>query len=109
MKAIIVLFIATIVTFSSFAQKSKGKSPIDTTTARIQYTCPNHPQMVSDQLGTCPKCNTAFVVDRRVSKQVKKVYSCTMHPDVVSDKPGKCSVCGMDMTEVKTKAKSKKS
>ena len=35
-------------------------------TARIEYTCPMHPEVVSDQSGKCPKCGM-FLVEREVS------------------------------------------
>lgn len=29
--------------------------------AKIQYTCPMHPEVVSDTTGTCPKCGMPLV------------------------------------------------
>lgn len=66
------------------------------------YSCPMHPEVVSNHPGTCAKCSSKLVADRRGSKQGTTVYTCSMHPDVVSDKPGKCPVCRMAM-EAKNK------
>ena len=33
---------------------------------RIEYTCPMHPEVISDEPGKCPKCGM-FLVERRVS------------------------------------------
>ncbi len=61
------------------------------------YTCPMHPEVVSNHPGTCAKCSSKLVVDRRGTKQAATIYSCSMHPNETSDKPGKCPVCGMEM------------
>jgi hypothetical protein len=62
-----------------------------------QYTCPMHPEVISDTPGKCPKCKMALVKkESRKIKELKSViYTCPMHPEVVSDKPGKCPKCKM--------------
>ncbi|MEJ7680342.1 MAG: heavy metal-binding domain-containing protein [Segetibacter sp.] len=67
------------------------------------YTCPMHPNVVSNNPGTCPKCISKLVVDRRGSKQAATVYTCGMHPDVSSATAGKCPICGMEMVAKKNK------
>ena len=39
----------------SSSQDKPGKS------AKVQYTCPMHPDVVSDSPGTCPKCHMDLV------------------------------------------------
>lgn len=63
------------------------------------YTCPMHPNVVSDKMGKCPSCGMDLV------EAAAKTYTCPMHPSVVSDKMGKCPSCGMDLVEKKTKSK----
>ena len=40
-----------------------GAAPAATTgpTAKATYTCPHHPEVVSDQPGKCPKCKMTLV------------------------------------------------
>jgi len=70
-----------------------------------QYTCPMHPEVVSDTSGKCPDCgmNLEQVPETAQPGQ----YTCPMHPEVISDKPGKCPECGMFLEKVSTPEKSK--
>jgi len=97
-KLIVLLFLATGVSFS-FAQTSKPQTPVSKSymNAKYVYTCPMHPEVITDKPGKCPKCGMTLV-----KKKVDKIYTCTMHPDVISDKPGKCPKCGMELVEKKT-------
>ena len=74
----------------------------------VQYTCPMHPEVITDKPGKCPKCGMTLV--KREAKKVKEeikqanvikaeVYTCPMHPDVKSDKSGKCPKCKMDLVK----------
>ena len=104
MKKLIVLMILFAGVSTPFAQTGKGKiseSKSDTT-ALFLYTCPMHPEVITDKAGKCPKCGMDLV-----KKKADKIYTCVMHPDVVSDKPGKCPKCGMDLVEKKSALKSK--
>jgi hypothetical protein len=101
-------------------------------TGKIIYTCPMHPEIISDKPGTCPKCgmnlvkkgsNTSMMKcsmmngmdmnkekvnnttqkDSTKTSSEKIVYTCPMHPEVQSDKQGNCSKCGMTLIEKKKK------
>jgi len=65
---------------------------------KVSYTCPMHPDVVSDKPGKCPKCGMDLVAKNQ-EPAVK--YTCPMHPDVLSDKPGKCPKCGMNLVPMK--------
>jgi transcription initiation factor IIE alpha subunit len=80
----------------SFAQTSKPKTPDSKSdsTAKYIYTCPMHPEIMTDKPGKCPKCGMTLV-----KKKVDKIYTCSMHPEVISDKPGTCPKCGMKLVE----------
>jgi hypothetical protein len=57
------------------------------------YTCPMHPEIISDKPGKCPKCKMNLV-----KKEIAGViYTCPMHPEVIKDKPGKCPKCKMNL------------
>jgi uncharacterized protein with PIN domain len=68
-----------------------------------QYTCPMHPEVMSNKPGKCPKCGMTLVKveAKKVKEAIAYVYTCTMHPEVISDKPGKCPKCGMTLVKVK--------
>jgi hypothetical protein len=102
-KLIIALFILAG-TVTTFAQNGKAKMAAtkSDTTAKFLYTCPMHPEVITDKPGKCPKCGMNLV-----KKKVDKIYTCAMHPDVVSDKPGKCPKCGMELIEKKSTTKMK--
>ena len=81
--------------------------------AKQRYTCPMHPEVISDHPGECPKCGMTLVPMKQLSPtnsapqkaetnsaakpQAKQLYTCPMHPNVISDKPGKCPKCEMDL------------
>lgn len=58
-----------------------------------KYTCPMHPEVVSDKMGSCPKCGMALEPMAPMASRVE--YTCPMHPEVVKDGPGSCPICGM--------------
>jgi hypothetical protein len=48
--------------FSSCGSKSTKEKPATTKeVAKVQYTCPMHPEVISDKPGDCPKCGMALV------------------------------------------------
>lgn len=96
MKKIILMSVLAMAIFAGItatvsAQDSKPK----TETAKVEYTCSMHPDVISDKPGQCPKCGMDLV--KKEVQKVKVIYTCPMHKDVVSDKPGKCSKCGMKL------------
>ena len=61
----------------------------------VVYTCPMHPEVVSQEPGRCPKCGMALIAS--AVPEAAMTYSCPMHPEVVSDQPGSCPKCGMKL------------
>ena len=59
----------------------------------VVYTCPMHPDVVSDEPGSCPKCGMKLLAQAAEAT----TYVCPMHPEVTSDKPDRCPKCGMKL------------
>ena len=59
----------------------------------VIYVCPMHPEVVSEQPGTCPKCGMKLLA--QAAEEI--TYVCPMHPEVTSDKPDRCPKCGMKL------------
>jgi FtsP/CotA-like multicopper oxidase with cupredoxin domain len=54
------------------------------------YTCPMHPEVVSEEPGRCPSCGMKLMA-------MTPTYMCPMHPEVVSEEQGRCPSCGMKL------------
>src|SRR5215203_4518437 len=58
------------------------------------YVCPMHPEVISSEAGTCPKCGMKLVpTQTKTPAQVS--YVCPMHSEVTSAEPATCPKCGM--------------
>lgn len=95
---------------------------------RVEYTCPMHPEVISDAPGKCSKCGMNLAKAEEVESHGhghghghghashapsahgdhaghddkaggSGAYSCPMHPEVISDAPGKCPKCGMNLVK----------
>jgi FtsP/CotA-like multicopper oxidase with cupredoxin domain len=58
------------------------------------YVCPMHPEVISSEPGTCPKCGMKLVPSQ-TETPAPVSYVCPMHPEVTSAEPGTCPKCGM--------------
>ena len=102
MKKVIILLMAITTSFGSFAQKAKANSDTSKAgTVIYTYSCPMHPDVVSDKPGKCSKCGMDLALSKKeqMKTEVMKSYNCPMHPKEVSDKKGKCPKCGTDLKE----------
>jgi FtsP/CotA-like multicopper oxidase with cupredoxin domain len=59
----------------------------------VVYVCPMHPEVVSEESGSCPKCGMKLLAQ----PAEETTYVCPMHPEVTSDKPDRCPKCGMKL------------
>lgn len=67
------------------------------------YTCPMHPEIISDKPGACPKCGMALESKEvQVSTLASLIYTCPMHPEIVRNAPGNCPICGMNLEPKET-------
>ncbi len=77
----------------------------------VQYHCPMHPEVVSDQPAKCDKCGGMDLVPKPANdkpaptKPAGKAakFHCPMHPTVVSDKAGDCPICSMKLVPIGAK------
>lgn len=75
------------------------------------YTCPMHPEVITEEPGQCPKCGMDLVpVKKNAGVQEKEhqyeeeepqLWTCGMHPEVLLEEPGQCPKCGMNLVPVK--------
>jgi P-type Cu+ transporter len=63
------------------------------------YTCPMHPEVISSEPGSCPKCGMSLVPIVPPAP-ARLEYTCPMHPQVRSDRAGNCPICGMALVPV---------
>ena len=59
----------------------------------VIYVCPMHPEVVSEEPGSCPRCGMKLLAQAAE----ETTYVCPMHPEVTSDKPDRCPKCGMKL------------
>jgi multidrug efflux pump subunit AcrA (membrane-fusion protein) len=112
-KLLILSIVAMIVPVLLFVACSKwrgGAGQAAVQKAAQKYTCPMHPNYVTDKAGDCPICGMTLVkmdvqtpalvlAQQKVALQPRKKiirYRSTMNPNEISDKPGKDSM-GMEM------------
>ncbi|MBL9083491.1 MAG: heavy metal translocating P-type ATPase [Planctomycetales bacterium] len=74
---------------------STKTAPNAALTGPAEYTCPMHPEVVSDKPGACPKCGMALEATRPQTAATRTIYTCPMHPEIEQDHPGHCPKCGM--------------
>lgn len=112
MKHLLIVLALFTSTNAVFAQKEKQKTKTESTskTNQATYSCPMHPDEVSNKPGKCAKCGMDLTRSKKeqMKMEVMKTYTCPMHADVTSNQPGDCPKCGMKLVEKTTDNKGKK-
>jgi P-type Cu+ transporter len=76
--------------------KDKNQKPGDKLQPALgPYTCPMHPEVISEKPGACPKCGMALEPKEIQVSSSTSIYTCPMHPEIVRKAPGNCPKCGM--------------
>jgi hypothetical protein len=74
MKKLILFFIVSVpgmsvLHTSAYAQTGKNKISATDTVVKKVYTCPMHPEVISDRPGKCPKCGMELVEKKMPAKK----------------------------------------
>ena len=78
-------------TLAFVAEMDMGEPDVGADGALI-YTCPMHPEVVSDEPGRCPSCGMKLI-----GEAAPTGFACPMHPDVTSETADRCPECGMKL------------
>jgi FtsP/CotA-like multicopper oxidase with cupredoxin domain len=78
-------------TLAFVAEMDMGEPDIGADGALI-YTCPMHPEVVSDEPGRCPSCGMKLI-----AQAAPTGFACPMHPDVTSETADRCPQCAMKL------------
>jgi FtsP/CotA-like multicopper oxidase with cupredoxin domain len=78
-------------TLAFVAEMDMGEPDVAAGEALI-YTCPMHPDVVSEEPGRCPSCGMKLIAEAAPTG-----YACPMHPQVTSETPDRCPECGMKL------------
>jgi hypothetical protein len=61
----------------------------------VSWTCPMHPEVVTDKSGPCPICRMSLIAVR-----LDSVWSCQLHPDLTFLAPGRCPKDGRTLVRL---------
>ncbi|GEO07301.1 MULTISPECIES: heavy metal-binding domain-containing protein [Adhaeribacter] len=110
MKTLLLTIALALITISQIqGQGNQKNNAIKQQVAAISYSCPDHPNEISNTPGKCSKCGKTLVKETaknykgQVVVLTKTVYRCPKHPTEVKEEAGSCSQCGMALVQVPVK------
>jgi hypothetical protein len=72
-----------------------------------QTQLPMHPEVQTEEPGSCPKCRTAIEPSQPAATAGHTEYTCPMHLEFVRDQPGNCPISGMPLEHVMCRSSQK--
>jgi hypothetical protein len=88
--------LAGVAVGSAAAPQTAKSAAKDVDLPPISYTCPMHPEIVTDKAGSCPICKMDLVAIR-----LDSVWTCGTRPlAVIESKPGRCPIDGTPLVQV---------
>jgi hypothetical protein len=69
--AVAILSAATVFAVNPYKSTSNPIQTKKVKPAKVQYTCPMHPEVLSSKPGKCPKCGMTLVKKEAAKKSVK--------------------------------------
>jgi hypothetical protein len=78
MKKVMLMAVAILFSAATVFAAHQATAVLDVTQtkkvkpAKVQYTCPMHPEVLSSKPGKCPKCGMTLVKKEAAKKPVKK-------------------------------------
>jgi FtsP/CotA-like multicopper oxidase with cupredoxin domain len=66
----------------------------------VVYVCPMHPDVTSEETGTCPRCGMRLIAQAVPHEDAEPRFACPMDPEVVSVEPSRCPTCGMKLLPI---------
>ena len=83
---LLIMLTLTVFIFSGVPAMGQNKSVADTTKQdTVIYTCTMHPEIQSDQPGTCPKCGMELVKKSEASEKQHKKHKMKMMCPMMND------------------------
>jgi Cu(I)/Ag(I) efflux system membrane fusion protein len=88
----IVLVISMMVMLAIAACSNQSANNKQTGKEAVVYTCPMHPEVISDKPGTCPKCGMELVIKEMPADTVHNMHGDSMK---MKGNENSSSGCGM--------------
>ncbi|MCD6375192.1 MAG: efflux RND transporter periplasmic adaptor subunit [Caldisericaceae bacterium] len=113
------ILLASLAGVLNSCSKDEKNTAKEQTEIKQLYTCPMHPDVITEEPGECPKCGMELVPVKNTAQTSMQheghdhevqtteggetqLWTCGMHPEVILEEPGQCPKCGMNLVPLKT-------